>query len=63
MVQRTILFLVPDDSALQKHLEQRGRKVEAGKNKMLVLNAVRNKLIHRIFSCQRDKRMFVKKVA
>jgi transposase len=34
------------------------RKVEAGKNKMLVLNAVRNKLIHRIFSCVKHDRLY-----
>ncbi len=32
------------------------RKVEQGKNKMLVLNAVRNKIIHRVFACIRDNR-------
>lgn len=30
------------------------RKVNQGKNKMLVLNAIRNKLIHRIFAVVRD---------
>lgn len=30
------------------------RKVELGKNKMLVLNAIRNKIIHRIFAVVRD---------
>ena len=39
-----------------KHYYQ--RKVEAGKNKMLVLNAVRNKLIHRIFSCVKHDRLY-----
>lgn len=34
------------------------RKVEEGKNKMLVLNAVRNKILHRVFSCVRDQRMY-----
>ena len=32
------------------------RKVAQGKNKMLVLNAVRNKIIHRVFACIRDNR-------
>ena len=36
------------------------RKVEQGKNKMLVLNAVRNKIIHRIFACIRDNRKYEK---
>ena len=35
-------------------------KVEEGKNKMLVLNAVRNKLIHRIFACVRNNRKYEK---
>lgn len=34
------------------------RKVEQGKNKMSVINAVRNKLIHCIFACVRDKRPY-----
>jgi transposase len=36
------------------------RKVAEGKNKMSVLNAVRNKLITRIYSCVKDKRMYQK---
>lgn len=34
------------------------RKVKEGKNKMAVLNAVRNKIIHRIFACIRDDRKY-----
>ena len=34
------------------------RKVAEGKNKMSVLNAVRNKLVHRVFACVRDNREF-----
>lgn len=34
------------------------RKVQEGKNKMSVLNAVRNKIIHRIFACIKQNRMF-----
>ena len=41
------------------------RKVEQGKNKpggraLLVLNAVRNKIIHRVFACIRDNRKYEK---
>ena len=36
------------------------RKVEQGKNKMLVLNAVHNKIIHRVFACIRDNRKYEK---
>ncbi len=39
------------------------RKVAEGKPKMLVMNNVRNKLIHRICACVRDKRMFVNNFA
>jgi len=34
------------------------RKVAEGKNKMNVLNAVKNKLIHRIFACVNQKRFY-----
>jgi transposase len=34
------------------------KKVGEGKNKMSALNAVRNKLLHRVFACVRDKRMY-----
>jgi len=36
------------------------RKVAAGKNRMSVINAVRNKLISRIFACVKNKRMYQK---
>lgn len=36
------------------------RKVEAGKNKMSVINAVRNKLISRIFACVNNDRKYQK---
>ena len=36
------------------------RKVAAGKNKMSVLNAVRNKLISRIFACIKNNHMYEK---
>jgi len=34
------------------------KKVKAGKHPMNVINAIRNKMIHRIFACVRDGRMF-----
>lgn len=34
------------------------RKLASGKNKMLILNAIRNKLIHRVFACVRDGRKY-----
>ena len=36
------------------------RKVAQGKAKMAVLNAIRNKIIHRIFACLRDDRKYEK---
>jgi len=36
------------------------RKVETGKNKMSVLNAVRNKLISRVFACVKNNRVYQK---
>lgn len=36
------------------------RKVDSGKNKMSVMNAVRNKLISRIFACVKNKRVYQK---
>lgn len=36
------------------------RKVEEGKNKMSTLNAVRNKLIHRVYAVLRDQRPYQK---
>lgn len=36
------------------------RKVAEGKNKMLVLNAIRNKIIHRVYAVIRDDRKYVK---
>lgn len=37
------------------------RKVAEGKNKMSILNAIRNKLVHRIFSCVNSGKMYVDK--
>lgn len=37
------------------------RKVEEGKNKMCVLNAIRNKLVLRIFACIKNNRAYEKK--
>ena len=36
------------------------KKTENGKPKMVVLNAVRNKLIQRVFACVNNNRMYVK---
>jgi len=34
------------------------RKTTEGKNKMLVLNAIRNKLVLRIFACVKENRKY-----
>ena len=39
------------------------KKVEKGKPKMLVINAVRNKLIQRVFACVRNNEMYSKNYA
>ena len=36
------------------------RKVEQNKNKMSIINAVRNKLVHRIFACVKQNRLYEK---
>ena len=48
-------------SAIQNDPEMKAyfeRKVAEGKNKMSVINAVRNKLIHRVFAIIRDERNY-----
>ena len=48
-------------SAIQNDPEMKAyfeRKVTEGKNKMSVINAVRNKLIHRVFAVIRDERNY-----
>ena len=39
------------------------RKVEEGKSKMLIINNIRNKLIHRVCACLRDERIFEPRMA
>ena len=34
------------------------RKVSEGKNKMLILNAVRNKIIHRVFATIKNQKKY-----
>lgn len=34
------------------------RKTEEGKNKMLVINNIRNKIVHRICACVRENKLF-----
>jgi transposase len=53
------LTAVKLDVDLKKYYE---RKVLEGKNKMSVLNAVRNKLLARVISCVNNKKMYVNKI-
>ena len=54
------LSAVKLDADLKQYYE---RKVAEGKNKMSVLNAVRNKLLARILSCVNNKKYYVNKAA
>lgn len=55
------LSSVRHDSEMKNYYD---RKVGEGKHKMLVLNNVRNKLVHRICACVRNKKVFeVRQVA
>lgn len=58
-----VLFHLAAMSAISAEGELRNyylKKVDQGKNKMAVINAVRNKIIHRIFACVRDQRKYEK---
>ena len=46
---------IQNDAEIKQYYE---RKVMEGKNKMSVINAVRNKLGHRVFAVIKDERMF-----
>ena len=37
------------------------RKIEEGKNKMSIINAIRNKIVLRVFACVKNNRMYQKK--
>jgi transposase len=63
MTIKTLLHLaamtaIQYDEDLSRYYQ---RKVAQGKNKMSVLNAVRNKLISRVFACVKNKRSYKKK--
>jgi len=51
---------IQNDAELKLYYQ---RKILEGKNKMSVINAVRNKLVHRVFAVLRDERMFEDKHA
>lgn len=49
-------MVVRNDAEMRLYYE---RKVKEGKNKMLVMNAVRNKVVHRIFAVIKRDSPFV----
>lgn len=49
------LSAIQNDPEIKQYYE---RKVAEGKNKMSVINAVRNKLVHRVFAVIRDERLY-----
>jgi len=52
------LSAITSDPELKNYFN---RKVEEGKNKMLIINNVRNKLVHRVCACVRENKMFEKR--
>ena len=60
LLQLCAMVAVKYDPELKQYYE---RKVDEGKNKMLVLNNVRNKLIHRVFITVKRGTPYIKKVA
>jgi transposase len=57
LMHMAAMSAISSDKELQNYYN---RKVEEGKNKMLVLNAVRNKIIHRVFACVNQNRKYEK---
>lgn len=52
------LSAITSDPELKNYFN---RKLEEGKNKMLIINNVRNKLVHRVCACVRENKMFEKR--
>lgn len=52
------LSAITSDPELKNYFN---RKVEEGKNRMLIINNVRNKLVHRVCACVRENKMFEKR--
>lgn len=60
MYIKSILYMAAM-SAIQSSKELKEfyeRKLKEGKSKMNVINAVKNKLIHRVFACVRENRKY-----
>ncbi len=60
LLHMAALAAIKSDGEIQNYYL---RKVNEGKNKMSVINAVRNKLIHRAVAVIREERLFIKRAA
>jgi transposase len=60
LLHMAALAAIKSDGELQNYYL---RKVNEGKNKMSVINAVRNKLVHRAVAVIREERLFIKRAA
>jgi transposase len=60
LLHMAALAAIKSDNQLQNYYQ---RKVNEGKNKMSVINAVRNKLVHRAVAVIREQRLFIKHAA
>lgn len=60
LLQMGVLSAFQWDEELKHYYD---RKVAQGKNKMSVQNAIRNKLIHRVFACVRENRLYQRRKA
>lgn len=58
LLHMAALVVISKPGELQNYYH---RKIEEGKNKMLIINAIRNKLILRIFACVLENRLYEKK--
>jgi hypothetical protein len=63
MIAKTLLHLSALSAVKSKedHQDYYHRKIKEGKDKMSILNAIRNKFIHRMFACVKQDQLFEKK--
>lgn len=60
LLHMAALAAIKSDGEIQNYYQ---RKVNEGKSKMSVINAVRNKLVHRAVAVIREERLFIKRAA
>jgi transposase len=58
LLHMSALVAIYYNDDLKKYYE---RKLQENKNKMSIVNAVRNKLVHRVFACVRENKLYQKK--